>query len=169
MTDELHEHEFEHEHEHHHDHGHEGHGHHHHHEHNHEGHDHHHDHEHEADEKTLIDDGATLLTLLDHSGSLVASYRFTLPCDLDTAKARLSVFAQAVSTAVDERGGMVGHIKAFARHQGDGFRISLTTTDPDIMDFPNQAVLVEGVAIVLAVDAEWYEGYITEQVKALLA
>lgn len=145
----------EHEHHHAHDHGHE--------------HGHAHDHEHEADEVTLIDEDGVFLSLLDHAGSLVASYRFTLDCSLDEAKSKLSAFALAISNAVDERGGLVGHVKAFAREQGDAFRISVTTDTPDVLDFPGRSVLVEGVAIVVAVDKEWYQELVSAQVRALVS
>ena len=165
----MHDHDHDHDHEHDHgpdcecgchDHGH-------HHEHEHE-HDHEHDHEHEhSHEKPLIDEDGLSLGLLDHNGSLVASYRLALKCTADEAKERLSAFAKTVAAAVDEQGGLVGHIKAFAREQGDGFRVSLTTDTVDIADFPNQSVQVDGVAIVLGVDEAWYEEFIAAKVREL--
>ena len=152
----------EHEH-HHHDHEHEAHEHHHH-DHGHEDHEHHH-----ADETVLIDRDGAFLSMMDHEGSLVASYRFPLSCSLDEAREQLSQFAVRLSADVDEQGGIVGHIKAFAVNQGPSFRVSVTADEPDVIDFDETSVRVEGVAIVLAVDRAWYEQTMVDRVEALLA
>lgn len=136
------------------------------HEHEHE-HEHGHGHEHHHDEDVLIDDGSRFLSMLEHEGQLVASYRLNLPGALDTAKSTLSEFTGAIAEAVYAQGGVVGHIKAFARSQGDSFRISITVHDPDIIDFSDESVHVEGVAIVFGVDKTWYEQYLTEQVEGI--
>lgn len=148
-------------HEHHHEHEHAGHEHHH--EHDHEGHEHHHEHE----EDILIDGSDRFLSMLDHEGQLVASYRLDLPGSLDDAKKTLSAFTESIADAIYAQGGIVGHIKAFARSQGDSFRISITVHDPDIIDFSDSSVHVEGVAIVFGVDKAWYEAYMTEKVQTL--
>lgn len=158
MSDHEHEHDHMHEHEHHHEHDHDC----------HHGHDHHYDHEHEADEETLIDEDGLFASLLDHNGALVASYRLTLTCPLDEAKSRLSRFALDVSDAVNQQDGLVGHVKAFAREQGSSFRISVTADEPDIIDFPGESVLVEGVAIVMAVDKDWYRQFIADKIRGVL-
>jgi hypothetical protein len=164
IRDHEHEHGHDHEHEHDHEHGHD-------HEHEHGGHHHHHhDHDHEdgdSNEVVLIDDGRTFLNVIDHEGSIVASYRFTMPGTLDEAKSKLSEFASKLSDDVDAQGGIVGHIKAFARERGNSFRVSVTMHDPDIMDFEGRDVSVEGVAIVLAVDRGWYEKTIAERISRL--
>lgn len=94
---------------------------------------------------------------MDHEGSLVASYRFALDATLDEAQERVSTFASAVARAVDDQGGIVGHVKAVVREAGQGVRVSVTFDEPDITPLPAAGVRVEGVAIVLAVDRSWYE------------
>lgn len=139
------------------------------HEHHHHDHDHEHGHEHHhADEVVLIDRNGAFLSMMDHEGSLVASYRFALACPLDEARERLSQFAVRLSADIDEQGGIVGHIKAFAANQGPSFRVSVTADEPDVIDFDETSVRVEGVAIVLAVDRAWYEQTMVERIEALL-
>ena len=143
----------------------------HHHEHTGDEEHHHHgqagDGEHVHDESVLIDDGKRLLTVTDHEGSLVASYRFTLPGSLTSAKQTLSDLTTGIADEVYAKGGIVGHIKAFAQSQGDSFRISITMHDPGIIDFSDASVRVEGVAIVLGVERDWYEHYLTELIESL--
>ena len=158
MSDHHHEHGHEHEHAYEHGHGH-GHGH---------EHEHAHEHGHEhGHERVLLDDGNVYLTLMEHQGSLVASYRFQMTGKLDTVQDEVASFATGIADAVTSQGGLVGHVKAFAQEIGDSCRISVTLHDPDIMEFENETVKVEGVAIVMLVDEDWYAQLITQRVQSI--
>jgi hypothetical protein len=122
------------------------------------GHGHLHDHAHGHDGyETLIDEPGCCLRVMEHGGQIVASYRIDLDGNLAWAKERLGIFASGLADAVYARGGIVGHIKAFAREQGASVRISVTLHDPDMVEFDGTQVHVEGVAIVYGVERAWYE------------
>lgn len=114
------------------------------------------DHEQQGFE-TLIDEAGCRLRLMEHEGQLVASYQVDLDCDMTCARDWLGAFASGLADAVYAQGGIVGHIKAFAREQGASMRLSVTLHDPDIIAFDDVQVRVEGVAIVYGVDRVWYE------------
>ncbi len=128
--------------------------------------EHGHEHQH-TNERVLIEENDMFLSVLEHEESLVASYRLDLSCGLNDAKERLAQFAKSISGRVEFEGGIVGHIKAFAREQGDSFRLSLTADEPDILDFHGSSTHVEGVAIVLLVDEDWYCDLLKEEIATL--
>lgn len=115
-----------------------------------------HEHHHHEQERVIVDEGDVFFSLLKHEGSLVASYRINLSCSLAEARGKLMAFTTGIADAVADAGGLVGHIKAYARERGDAFRISVTLHDPDILDLDEHDVQVEGVAIVFSVDESWY-------------
>ena len=159
--------------------------------HHHHGSSHHHDHDHGGahdrghgdDHGTaLIEENGVSLTLMEHSGSLVATYEIALTCSLDDAKDRLVKFCKSVGNAVYDAGGVVGHIKAVVQDKSGSFRISYTFGEPDIMPIEGGAapierasadgvsidgVSIEGVCIVLAVEERWFAGLIEREIRIL--
>lgn len=133
-------------------------------------HDHSHEHAHDHHHaKTLLDKKGCFLSMQEHEGSLVASYRLVIPESKDQAQKILTSFALSISREIDDAGGIVGHIKAFARCETTSFRISVTASDPDILEFDDAITRVEGVSIVFGVEKAWYEELMTEKIQALFS
>ena len=131
-----------------------------------DAHGHTHDHN-DAHKHVLIDADGIYLALFEHEDSLVASYRFALDAPLGQAREQMEAFTRAIAEQVDNQGGLVGHIKATAIQQGEGFRISVTLAEPDVALLPTGNVHVEGVAIVVGVAQDWFAECMEHEVRAI--
>jgi len=149
----CHEHEHEHEHEHHH--------HHHHggdeecccHEHEHE-HEHHHHHDEPKFPSVHID---------THDSAIIGTVNCKIEGTYEEALAEMQHRMQITAERIEEMGGLVGHIKAFAHEDGRGCMLSLTDCD-DIQLKPctGSGIIVEGANIVFGVSEEQLEELLEE-------
>ncbi|MDR0839111.1 MAG: hypothetical protein LBN99_05655 [Oscillospiraceae bacterium] len=150
-------HEHEHEHEHHHDHDHD-------HEHEH----HHHDHEHDA--VTSSAPGVIEVEVTEHEEAIIASGALTLVCpDAEIVKTALGREIDKIALAVDNAGGIVGHVKASLISSTVDM---LSATEPgvaaQIKRSPDAECAINLVAIVFAVEPDFAEKLVREALQAIL-
>ncbi len=145
---EHHHHDHEHEHGHQHDHEH---GHHH----DHDGH-HHHGHE----ETVRVDHANVLLEAHTHEQTATVSMTFEPDPDATLVFGDLVSLMQKIAEAIESAGGIVGHIKAYGKQEGDFVHASVTAAglEPTYegnldMDLGNEAT-VQLAAIALLIDQD---------------
>ena len=165
---------------HHHDHdeecgcGHEHHhGHHHHdhdeecgcgHEHHHEHHDHDHDHEHEHEH------GVPSLEMSFHDEAVIATVRCVIPGTYDEASEVLKSAMKKTAAEIEDNGGLIGHIKAFAKEENRSCMISIPEADDiQVKEAAAPSLHVECANIVFGLTAEKLETIVREYFKEWLA
>jgi len=159
---EEHLHEHEHEHEHHHDHGPDctcgchDHGH----EHHHHDHDHAHEHLHSRDT-----DGIHIEHHI-HDGAVVVSGSAEITGDYEPLRPRIKARLEAIAAAVNDLGGIVGHIKASAEAATTEM-FSVTETEAMIKTAPTQTIRLRMAAIVFAVTPEQVEPLVESALREL--
>ncbi len=164
---EHHDHEHEHEHHHHdhdHDHDHDhGHDHHHHdhehghdHGHDHDHHHHHHDHDHDDDCECCSDENGIHIEHHEHEGANVVSGKCSVSGDYGKIREQLSAGLTSLADAINEQGGIIGHIKASAE-VGTVEMFSITDKDLMAKTAPTQNIDLHIAAIVFAVDIPFVE------------
>jgi len=113
-----------------------------------EGHEHEHTHEHSADEEYT---GITT-----HDESIVGSIRRFYPGAyseaVDYMKGKVKTIAEKVTSA----GGIIGHIKAFIRAEGDSCMLSVTDdeSDSNVRDYVSSKNTLELASIVFLITKE---------------
>lgn len=141
-----------HEHEHHHEHGHEHH--HHEHEHDHEhrhGYEHEHDHEHHHDHDAPIE-------ITTHENAVIGTVRIRIPGSYEEALEDLKARMAETADEVEAAGGMVGHIKAFAREESRTAMVSIPEPgDVQIKNGSDPGLRCEIANIVFGIDTEVLE------------
>ena len=136
-----HEHEHGHEHVHHHDHDHE-------HEHRHEhDHEHHHDHGHDSP-----------IEITTHEEAVIGTVRVRIPGSYEEALEDLKTRMAQTADEVEAAGGMVGHIKAFAREEARTAMVSIPEPgDVQIKSGTDPGLRCEVANIVFGIEKEELE------------
>ena len=128
-----------HDHEHHHEHAH-------HHEHEH-GHHHEHDHDH-----------GSPIEITTHENAVIGTVRIRIPGSYDTALEDLRTRMDQTAREVEESGGMVGHIKAFAREETRTAMVSIPEPgDIQTKEGSDPGLHCEIANIVFGIDEETLE------------
>ena len=132
----------------------------HHHEHHHENHhEHHHEHHHEEHEQ----DSCPLVHVTTHDVAIVGTVKCIIKETYDDALDELQSCMKNVASAVEDAGGLIGHIKAFAKEDAKSCMISVTDGD-DIQRKNNigRGVFVENACIVFGICPEELEKILRE-------
>ena len=106
-----------------------------------------------------------------HEGALVGAVRGSISgLGFDEAEARLAAQAEEAARRVGTAGGVVGHIKFSLCEEGRCALVSVTDAGARslVRRFPGSGCLVEGAAIVFALEEETLERILEETVGSLL-
>lgn len=128
------------------------------------GHEHHHDqhHEHHHEHHHAKDDWPSV-HVTTHDASVVGTVKCKINGDYDNALDQLQDCMKKVAGAVENAGGLIGHIKAFAREDAKNCMISITDVD-DIQRkcSTGRGIFVENVCIVFEISPEQLEKILRE-------
>lgn len=91
-------------------------------------------------------------TITHHGGAIVCSYETELDISLETVQPRIVKLIHQVQTYVEETGGIVGHIKAYAEESRKSLTFSGTGGDVSVITGQNTLTSVSFAAIVLLTD-----------------
>lgn len=140
--------------------GHEHHEHDHHHEHG-----HHHEHEHHHHEAEKIPS----VSVYTHDIATVGSVKCRIPGTYEEALERLKACMQQTADRVEQLGGLVGHVKAFAREEARNCMISVTDgEDMQCRYGHGNGIYVESANIVFQVAPEQMESILREAFQEYL-
>ena len=142
-----HEHSCEHEHDHHHSHNHD---HEHHHEHEHD-HCHDHEHHHEHAEASL----SHPVQVTRHDDAVVGTVICNIPGTYESAVETMKELMNRLAKKVEEKGGLVGHIKSTARE--DNRHCAVFVTEPDNIqqkEWTQQGIYIENTSIVFGISEQ---------------
>ena len=92
----------------------------------------------------------TVVTHLD--GASVFSYETTVDLPLETVTKSLEVLIRAIQKQVNDSGGIVGHIKAFAQENGRSAVLSSTGNEVHIISGSTGQTDISFTAIVFCVN-----------------
>jgi hypothetical protein len=109
-------------------------------------HDEHHQTHHEASHHPQ-----TAITVKTHETSIVGSYQFKIEGSFSEAEAILEIGLKQVAKEVTALGGIVGHIKALVKSEGETCMISITDEEANKHYRKSTRCRAEGVAIVFAI------------------
>ena len=143
----------------HHEHGHHDHGHHDHDHHDHGHHDHdHHDHDHHDHEH---DHGVPSLEMSSHEQAVIATVRCVIPGEYGEAVDALKDAMRKTAAEIEDNGGLIGHVKAFAREENRSCMISIPEADDvQVREAVSPSVHVECANIVFSLTADRLEAIV---------
>ncbi|SHH65125.1 hypothetical protein SAMN02745823_00626 [Sporobacter termitidis DSM 10068] len=129
-------------------------GHHEHHDHDHHDHDHH-GHAHDENGNCILEDvpGAVYVEYHLHDEARVISGRLTLTAEYGPVREALASQLELMAKTVQERGGIVGHIKASCEVRLVEM-LSVTDTESAVKRAPGQEIKIILAAIVFLIDPE---------------
>ncbi|MBC3889013.1 hypothetical protein GH810_11880 [Acetobacterium paludosum] len=107
-----------------------------------EHHDEHHHHEHKP------------ITITIHDMSVVGSYTFSIAKSYQESETILDDLLKQAAKKVTDLGGIIGHIKAFLKSEGESCMISITDDESNKRYVKESQCTVEGVAIVFCIEPE---------------
>ena len=126
------------------------------HEHHHE-HAHHHEHEHVHHHEHDHDHGSPI-EITTHENAVIGTVRIRIPGSYDTALEDLRTRMDQTAREVEESGGMVGHIKAFAREETRTAMVSIPEPgDIQTKEGSDPGLHCEIANIVFGIDEETLE------------
>ena len=135
-------------------------GHHHEHDHLHD-HDHEHEHEHRAP-------GETVIEMTEHEQAVIGTVRCSIDGAYEEAREILKERMEKTAEAVEEAGGLVGHIKCFAIEQGRTCMISIPEPgDVQVKEGSEARLEVQIANIVFGVGGEKLEAILKELYPSL--
>ena len=127
-------------------------------------HEHHHDHDHEHDH------GVPSLEISFHDEAVIATVRCIVPGAYEEAVQALQEAMKKTAAAIEDHGGLIGHVKAFAREENRSCMISIPEADDvQIKEAAAPCVHVECANIVFGLTDEALEGIVREHFAAWLA
>lgn len=139
----------------------------------HDGH-HHHQHEHHGESEHQHGpehhhDHSQPITITTHDMSIVGSYAFSIEKKYDEAQLLLDQMLKQVAKEVENSGGIIGHIKAFLKADGESCMISITEEESNKRYLKAECCKVEGVAIVFGIKPEQLKSILTNAFKAYIS
>lgn len=108
------------------------------------------------------------ISVKTHDTSVVGSYQFELEGSFAEAEAVLEVLLKRVAKDVLALGGIIGHIKAVVKSDGETCMISITEDEANKHHNSNSCCRAEGVAIVFAVLPEQLEAILNTAFQSYL-
>ncbi len=115
------------------------------------GHHHEHEHEHHHDHDAPIE-------ITTHENAVIGTVRIRIPGSYDTALEDLRTRMDQTAREVEESGGMVGHIKAFAREETRTAMVSIPEPgDIQTKEGSDPGLHCEIANIVFGIDEETLE------------
>ena len=129
---------------------------------------HHHEHHHEHGEAPHHHEQGPI-TITTHDMSIVGSYAFSIEKKYDEAQLLLDQMLKQVAKEVENSGGIIGHIKAFLKADGESCMISITEEESNKRSLKAECCKVEGVAIVFGIEPEQLKSILTNAFKAYIS
>ena len=124
-----------------------------------------HDHVHEHHEHEFNG-----ISISRHETALIGSVKATIPtADYDLAEHCLSACMRDIADRVCNAGGLIGHIKFFLTCEGKSCQISVTDDEENIHRFQRQHSIVEGVAIVFAIEDDVLKKILEDTILKMFA
>lgn len=132
-----------------------------HHEHDHHDHDHEHEHHHDHDHCSH-DHNHEDIESHTHDESIIVSGKREIPGELETVKEKLTKELESLGEWIENQGGIIGHIKAYANGGGKGYMLSNTYGEVQCKETLKSDVHVNIAVIVFKVDIEELECRVAE-------
>ncbi|MCL1803042.1 MAG: hypothetical protein FWG30_05285 [Eubacteriaceae bacterium] len=139
-------------------------------EHDHGGHDHdehdHDGHDHDSeDEHDHAEEGQEYLGITTHDESVVGSVRRFYSGTYEDAVEYMQGKVKAVAEKVAAAGGIIGHIKAYIRSEGDSCMLSVTDdeSDSNIRMYPSEKTTLEMASIVFLITPDELKGILESE------
>jgi len=131
-------------------------------------HDEHHD-EHQHHESEPHHYEHQPITITTHDMSIVGSYTFNIEKNYKESETILDDLLKQVAKEVTDLGGIIGHIKAFLKSEGESCMISITDDESNKRYVKEARCRVEGVAIVFCIETVELEVILKKAFKDYLS
>lgn len=126
-------------------------------------------HEHTHDEHCDCEQCNGPVSVHTHESSVIGSFHFEVDRSYDEAQQYSENALKTIAVAVENEGGIIGHIKAVVQAQGESCMISLTDEDVNIKQMHIEQCSIEGAAIVFHIDPDKLQTIVEDAFSSLVS